>query len=215
VNTHMDADKMEIITERRIKSIFRAIVCLTAIAGTSLRIIISFASGWGAEVFLYFTVQSNIMVCVYLSAVILHEKKQQLFLPFIQGAIVLYILITGIVYNTMLAPGLEADGLNLIVLTINHSLTPILFFLDWFINRMKGRLEWKHLRLWLIYPLVYLFAGSIEGSLSGEFRYPFLDFLNQSLFYYSIQLCIVIFAFIIIGAGIIIIDKKLAYKSNE
>ena len=187
---------------------------MIALFGTLMRIVMSFYIGYGFPVFLFFTIQSNIMVCIFLTASLVNSKKQPTIHPAIHGAITLYILITGIIYNTLLAPGIEAEGLNLVILTINHTVTPILFFIDRLLNGQRGRLEWKNLALWLIYPIIYLAASSIEGGVTGEFRYPFLNFINQTPVFYFIQLAVVISAFVLIGSLIILLDKKLLNRQH-
>ncbi|MBI9106357.1 MAG: Pr6Pr family membrane protein [Spirochaetales bacterium] len=203
-------DDMKKISIVNIPVFFRIAVCLTALFGTIMRIVLSFYINPGIEVFLYFTIQSNIMVCAFLLIELFRDKKKKSPHPALQGGIVLYILITGIIYNTMLASGIQAEGINLIILTINHTLTPILFFIDWIISSRKGLLKWKHLLLWLIYPLAYLVAGSIEGAVKGQFRYPFLDFIHQKPAYFSLGLTVVISAFVLVGIFIILMDKKLS-----
>lgn len=174
----------------------------------------SFYIGYGFPVFLFFTIQSNIMVCTFLIVSLINSKNQLSIHPAVHGALTLYILITGIIYNTLLAPGIKAEGLNLTVLTINHTVTPILFFIDRLLSGHRGLLKWNHLPLWLIYPLIYLAASSIEGAVTGQFRYPFLNFTNQMATSYFIQLAVVIAAFALVGSLIILLDKKLQNRIN-
>ena len=197
----MDAD--------RVRHIFRFVVTLTAIFGTTARIILSFTIGFGFPIFLYFTIQSNIMVCIFLVINLVKSTKESSISSLLHGGILLYILITGIIFNIVLAPGIKTSGFNLVVVSINHTVTPILFLTEWLFTESHGRLKWRHLRIWLIYPALYLFASSVEGTVTDVFRYPFLDFLNQKPAAYFTGLAIIIAAFIAVSAVIVLTDKKL------
>ncbi len=192
----------------KLKIVFRTLVCLTAVTGTGLRILISFYIDFGFPIFLYFTVQSNIAVCAFLLVESLHHRRGQFFHPAVQPAVVLYILITGIVYNTMLAPGMEVTGINQVTIIINHTVTPLLFITDWLINSRHGGIKWKHYLLWMIYPIAYLIASSIIGALTNAFLYPFLDFLHQPPAFYTAGLIVVIGMFFAVGALLMLLDKK-------
>lgn len=77
-----------------------------------MRIVITFKMGYGFPVFFYFTVRSNLIVCIFLSV------------------------------------------------------TPVRFFIDW-LSMSHGKLQWRHYRLLMIYPIAYLCAASIEGLITG------------------------------------------------
>lgn len=192
-----------------LKQRFRVLVCLTALTGTTLRILISFYVGYGFPIFLYFTVQSNIAVCAFLLIELSHPRKRHFFHPAVQPAVVLYILITGIIFNTMLARGVNADGINQVIVIINHTVTPLLFFTDWLINSPHSGIKWKYYLFWIIYPLAYLTASSIAGAVTGVFLYPFLNFIKLPPALYAAGLAVVIGLFFAVGAILMLLDRKL------
>lgn len=219
--------------------IIRAAALASATLGTFSRLILSQAFSGGADVFGYFTVQSNIMVWLYLlaeTALLLHRRRKASvelrgaspaaalaassgegkpaggavsFLPSgIHGAVLLYILITGLVFNTMLAPSVNSSGYDFLVIHLNHSITPLLFFLDWLVNRPRCSHQWRQLGFWLIYPIGYALFASVEGAVSGSFRYFFLDFTQEPASY-LVQIISVVGIFVLAAWVIIFINRRL------
>lgn len=172
-----------------------------ALFGTFGRIIFSLRGEMGADVLFYFTIQSNLMVCLFLGLELL--DRDIITRPALQGAVLMYITITGLVYNILLAPGWEPSGMNLLISTINHSITPLLFVLDWILSQSYGSYRIRHLFYWLIYPFLYAVAASIEGALTGRFRYFFMDFVNQGRGEYLLMMLMVTMVFLFLGVVII------------
>ncbi len=200
---------------QRIAPALRVIALLVALVGTISRIIISLPGMGSLSIFFYFTVQSNLMVCAFLSAETIGKYRRKagsvrVFHPAVQGGVLLYILVTAIVYNLLLAGGMNARGYDLLVLNINHGITPLLFLLDWLLSQRRGSYRWKHLGYWLVYPIGYAVFASIEGYISGNFRYFFLDFVNQGTEAYLIQIGAVTLFFVLLASLIIIYNRNLA-----
>ncbi|MBF9016606.1 MULTISPECIES: Pr6Pr family membrane protein [unclassified Oceanispirochaeta] len=181
----------------RLQFIIRITAFIIALGGTFSRIFLSLNGDMGSNVFLYFTVQSNLIVCLYLGIEVLGRSKPMK--PAVQGGVLMYITITGLVYNILLAPGWHPEGIDLLITTINHTITPLLFLLDWILSQEYGTYRKKHLLYWLIYPLCYALFASIEGALTGDFRYFFMDFINQSTREYLLLMLMVILVFLFIG----------------
>ncbi len=199
------------------RKIIRLTATLSAVVGSALIIITSFRSGANLYILTYFTMQSNLLVSGFLLSEVFNLFQSGAYLPesgrfhpAIHGALTLYILITCLVYNSLLAPFMEFTGIDALSMIITHTVTPLLFITDYLINRRRGFISWNHLKLWLIYPAAYLVESLTEGAITGQFRYPFLDFLNQPFISFIIQLGIVIAAFIAVGAMLILIDKRSA-----
>jgi hypothetical protein len=189
----------------------------SALIGTVSRLVISLPGSSNASLLFYFTVQSNIMVCIYLGAEIIHRllrgpSAPPAFRPAVQGAVLLYILVTGIVYQLLLSGGIESGGYDLVVLNINHGLTPLLFLADWMVSQRRGDYRWAQLPLWLIYPVAYGIFASVEGSITGSFRYFFLDFVNQGITAYLIQIGGVTAFFIALSSLIILFNRRIATR---
>jgi len=200
--------------------VLRFFALTVALFGTITRIWLSTSAGFAVDIWLYFTIQSNLFVCVFLIIESIGLVNRRLFpggvLPSpIQGGILLYILITGIIFNTLLVPLMPIRNFDNLIGHVNHTITPVLFFLDWLLNQKKGSYRVHYLWLWIIYPLVYLIFGSIEGVLTGHFRYFFMDFINQSPQTFLSLIAIVIGFFMGVGGLIILGDRMLGRRFKK
>lgn len=126
----------------------------------------------------YFTIQSNILVAICSTAVLLApESKVGRFLGNIsfQTAVALYILIVGLTYNTVLRSIWKPEGWFIVANELLHVVVPVLFTAYWLFIVPKGALRWSSMRSWLIYPLVYLVYTIVRGVFVNWYPYPFLD----------------------------------------
>src|SRR6187200_1657449 len=86
--------------------------------------------------FSYFTIDTNILVALCFTFIVLGSKSR-LGKFFTKSstitALTVYIIIVGIVYNTILRLTWNPQGLQLVVDEILHSVIPVLFILFWVI----------------------------------------------------------------------------------
>ena len=128
--------------------------------------------------FAYFTINTNILVALCFTFIGLGSKTRTgrfFSRPSTVTAITAYIIIVGIVYNTILRSLWKPQGLQMIVDEILHSVTPLLFILFWVIFTPTEELKWKSAFSWLIYPLTYIFYALIVGAVTKFYPYLFVD----------------------------------------
>jgi len=120
-----------------------------------------------------FTYEVNLLAAAYfLWAVV--RPAAAVRLPGLRGAVVLYVVVAGVIWNlylTEMSMGYTVQNIML------HILSPILVGLDWLlIGRSQSRVTWWHPLAWLSYPLLYLVAILVYlNSERGRFLYYFLD----------------------------------------
>ena len=69
-------------------------------------------------------------------------------------AIAVYITIVGLVYNSILRFLWKPEDLQWIVDELIHSVIPLLFISFSLLILPKGKLHWKSVLAWLLYPLI-------------------------------------------------------------
>ncbi|THG34162.1 hypothetical protein E6C70_10120 [Glaciibacter flavus] len=125
----------------------------------------------------FFTMQSNIIaatVLVLAALATFSGRGQSSALQLARGFATTYIVIVGIVYNTLLA-GLEG-GVSLAWANwVLHVFFPLYAALDWIVFGDRYRLPWSRLWVVTVYPLVWLVVVIIRGATDGWVPYPFLD----------------------------------------
>ncbi|MHA2288123.1 MAG: Pr6Pr family membrane protein [Promethearchaeota archaeon] len=135
--------------------------------------------GWFNS-FKSFTMQSNLIVTVWLTLAIIWQNKPETLKKIsglLKGAFTIYITITLIFFAILLAPlytpppGWPAFS-NLVL----HYLTPIAFIIDWILTENKVRYQWKFLLYWIFtYPVGYLAFIFIHGAFTGNYIYFFFN----------------------------------------
>jgi len=123
----------------------------------------------------YFTIESNILAgIVLLASGLMPVARRPSWWEGLRGAATLYMVATGIVYNTLL---LDVDVGNLAswVNTVTHRVIPLVLLADWLIAPSRERLSRRTSLLWLAFPLLYCAYSLIRGPLVDFYPYPFLD----------------------------------------
>ncbi|MEO6314326.1 MAG: Pr6Pr family membrane protein [Chitinophagaceae bacterium] len=128
--------------------------------------------------FTYFTIQTNIIVAVCFTAILMNPNskigsffcRQQVI-----AAVTVYILIVGLIYNTILRFLWAPTGLQQLVDELLHTVIPVMAIVYWLLFAAKNALKWKHILSWLIYPFAYIFYVLLRGSVSGFYPYPFIN----------------------------------------
>lgn len=176
---------------------------------------------------LYFTIQSNLLLVfcmVYALWVTLQHRRP---VPLIKGATTVYISITGLVYNLILARTAGAPPVGSIIVPLIggtlsndllHIFVPLMAVLDWLFFDAHPALSWRYPLQWLIYPLAYEAFVLVRGLLvQGPFVYPYLHypypFLNvDKIGYAGVALNTLIYgvAFWLLGLAFVGVDRVLS-----
>ena len=132
-------------------------------------------TGDAVNFFFYFTDLSNLFgafVLLFGGAAALRGRTG---MPdAVRGAAALYLVITGLVYWTLLADQITAETIkwqNDVV----HGVMPVAVLLDWLLLPPATRLSRAAASRWLAFPLVYLAVSLIRGPLVQWWPYDFLD----------------------------------------
>ncbi|MFT3936081.1 MAG: Pr6Pr family membrane protein [Chitinophagaceae bacterium] len=165
--------------------------------------------------FTYFTIQTNLIVAIAFTSLLFSPSsavgrffdKQQT-----RAAITVYILVVGIIYNTILRFLWAPTGMQQLVDELLHSVIPLLAFLYWLIFSRKSTLKWTQVFTWLIYPLVYVICVLLRGAHSGFYPYPFINKTLLGLTKVMVNAVGITFVFLLICLLLVGIAKFLNKK---
>jgi len=158
---------------------YRLMAALLALS-TTLR---SIAGHWGMPTFhlgnflSYFTQLSNLYAAGVLCAGLwLATRPVSTRYESMRGAAVLYLLITAIVYELLLA---RIDALQHITPPYNnwvlHRIVPLVVLGDWLYVVPRSPIPWQSAASWLGFPVTYLAYTLIRGVWEDWYPYPFVD----------------------------------------
>jgi hypothetical protein len=126
----------------------------------------------------YFTILSNLAVAILaFSQLFFNQQDWALKLSHVkvQTAIAVYITITGLVYNLLLADTWEPQGIDILGDNLLHRVTPLLYVSFWFISVRGKPMNLAQTLPMLLFPVLYLVYWLIRGPVVGSYPYFFLD----------------------------------------
>jgi hypothetical protein len=169
------------------------------------------------QFFSYFTILSNIIAALCYSFRLASKEKDGGFWGSAktQGAVAVYILVVGIVYNLVLRFLWAPTGAQKWVDELLHLVVPLYFLVYWILFAPKTGLEWRNAGGWLIFPLVYLIYVLIRGAMTDLYPYPFLDAYNHGYQKVITSAVVILLLFLLLSITIIALAKKMAATERE
>lgn len=116
----------------------------------------------------------------------------------LRGAVVLYVMIAGVVWNLFLTEySMGYTGANILL----HVVVPLLALTDWLlVGRGQGQVHWWQPVAWLLYPAAYLaLALAVLNNMGRRAPYYFLD--PNSVGVPSVVLNVCVLAACVLGLG--------------
>jgi hypothetical protein len=141
------------------------------------------------EAVAYFTTQVNILAFLayfyYLIRLLFFKRKSRRSV-FVKQALLVYVLLTMIVYAFVIIPFIRNNDVNYQIGSIKdmliHFITPSLVFIDYLIFDAKGKFRKRNIISIFVFPLWYMafiyFYTQLGGrfTLSGESTFPYFFF---------------------------------------
>jgi len=163
----------------------------------------------------YFTILSNITVSIVMVMIVF--KPEVFALQNLKGRIwralrldsVLMIVITGIVYNLLLAEG-DKVGWDAVSNSLQHIINPIVTLLVFLLVGPRKILSFGTVADAMVLPILWAVVVLIRGSVISAYPYPFLDVISNGLGnVIAFILQIMVFA-LVISALLFVYEKVLA-----
>jgi len=167
--------------------------------------------------FSYFTIQSNLIVLIWLTISIIYnnkENKPRILGSIPRGAVTVYITVTFLIFAIILSPGYVPQGLALYTNIVSHYILPVAFIIDWIFTETENKYEWRYAVFWLIYPILYLIYTLVRGAITNFYPYFFLDLNVLSVIELVAYVIGLILLFLILG-GIYIFANRFQNKRKN
>lgn len=167
------------------------------------------------------TIWTNVLISVfYITLLAAPESRPGKFFakPVIQGGLLVYIFIVGLIYHLFLAHLWNPEGWDYISDQLLHTIVPILYIVFWIVFTQKGKLNYSDSFKWLIYPAVYIIYTLIRGAITNKYPYPFVDVAALGYGRALLNTAGIVAAYLFVGILLVFIDKNIfknADKSNK
>ena len=161
------------------------LVAVPALGGVLMELVVALVDGPGAagtmaerlvRLFSYFTILSNVGIGVVSVLLAVDPTRDGRLLRVAHLDALLCIVVTGIVYNTVLAGTVEgltqAGQLSNALL---HVASPVLAVVVWLLAGPRPRVDARTVGWSVVGPLAWIAYTFVRGGMVGWYPYPFLD----------------------------------------
>jgi hypothetical protein len=166
------------------------------------------------RLFSYFTIQSNLLVLALAISLVVAPGRDGRVWRVLQSDALLGIIITGLVFTTVLAGQVQHHGIGVWLNAAFHYFAPVWALAGWLLFGPRPRLDLATIGWMFAWPLLWLAYTFGHGAATGWYPYPFLD---VGVHGYGIALrnavAVVVLGLIIIGV-MRFIDRRLPVISR-
>ncbi|NLA11133.1 MAG: Pr6Pr family membrane protein [Firmicutes bacterium] len=202
--------------KNRLPAMLYRLALLAAVTAGLYLTMFGHGEGFNALSLRYFTIQSNILVALALLYFLLSPENGRIRI-IVRGSVLLSIIITGLVFHTLLVPqfgelfggGIDLSG------HLTHTIAPVGFLLDWLLFERKGLMQPADLPFWTLYPLLYWLFSIWQGAETGFYPYFFMDVSTLGYGGALLWLAALSAFFLIIGLLLLGIDRLLARPAGQ
>ncbi|MBY8915070.1 Pr6Pr family membrane protein [Nitratireductor sp. L1-7-SE] len=159
--------------------------------------------------FSYFTILTNILVVLVHLAALLGAPRF-FTQAWVRAGVAVSILLVTIVYWQLLSALWQPEGLFLLCDIALHYIAPVIYLVWWLTAGTDGSLSWRHLPLWLAYPLIYVAYVQVRAPIAGEVPYYFLDARLNGWPSVLVYLAAMLLTFAFLGRLAMLADRIIA-----
>lgn len=160
------------------------------------------AAGRIADFAMYFTHWSNALVAIVFALLAVRTRGRGRVVQVLLYDALLMIIVTGVVYNAILAPGAPAPhGWALVANTFAHQVTPILAVVVWAAVGPRGWLHRALIPAALVIPIVWIALTLARGAVIDAYPYGFINVVQLG---YPMALVNLV-AILLMGLGILVL----------
>ena len=124
----------------------------------------------------------------------------------LRGAVVLYVVIAGVVWNLFLTEySMGYTGANILL----HVVVPVLAVADWLlVGRGQGQVHWWQPVAWLLYPAAYLaLALAVLNNMGRRAPYYFLDPNSVGIPAVVLNVCVLAACVLALGYALLAVNR--------
>jgi hypothetical protein len=159
--------------------------------------------------FSYFTIQSNILALVGAVSLAIDPDRDGRLWRVVRLDGLLGIVITGVVYATLLSGLVALAGIDFLVNGAFHYFAPWWTLLGWLLFGPRPRIDWASVRWAFLWPVLWVAYAFLHGALSDWYPYPFLDVAEVGYPTALRNTGVVLLAAVLLALGLKALDGRL------
>ncbi|GAA4602634.1 hypothetical protein BJY16_004313 [Actinoplanes octamycinicus] len=161
------------------------------------------------RLFSYFTIQSNLLVLIAAVGLARDPGRDGRIWRVIRLDALLGIVITGIVYSTILAGQVELHGAAYLANLGFHYLSPWVALLGWLLFGPRPRIDARTLAWAAVWPALWIGYTLAHGAVTDWYPYPFTDVTTLGYGQVLINLSMVVLIAMLLGTLLRVLDPRL------
>lgn len=123
----------------------------------------------------YFTIQSNVLVCVGAARLALGHDLTSLAWRVVRLAGLVGTTVSGVVYVIALRPISDTEGWSAVSDAGLHYVTPVLAVIGWVVAGPRARIDRRVVLAMLVWPAAWFLWVLLVGAVTDYYPYPFID----------------------------------------
>ncbi|NIH78131.1 Pr6Pr family membrane protein [Amycolatopsis viridis] len=163
-----------------------------------------------ANVFAYFTIQSNLIVGATSLLLAIRPRWTSTAFRTLRLDGVLAIAVTGIVFHLALAGLHDLSGWAWLADFLLHTASPLLGVLGWLLFGPRGAVTPRIIGWSVVYPVAWLAFTLVRGAIDGFYPYPFIDVAALGYPRVAVNCLVIAALFLALAAGAMLLDRLLA-----
>ena len=125
--------------------------------------------------FSYFTVESNLLVLAVSARLAMRPERDSRWWRVLRLDALLGIVITGVVFDLVLAKIVHLTGLAHVVNVCFHYISPWMMLAGWLLFGPRPRISSATVGWAFVWPLLWIGYTFVHGAATGWYPYPFLN----------------------------------------
>jgi hypothetical protein len=185
------------------------IVQVAVAAGAKPPVRFDAATERALNVFVFFTIQSNLIVGGTSLLLVLEPKRSSTVFSTFRLIGVVAIAITGIVFHAVIAQTLDLESWPLVADRLLHLVVPVMGVLGWLMFGPRGLTNRRVMWLSLLFPVLWLAFTLIRGAIIDWYPYHFIDVVHLGYVRTVINCLWVALLTLAVAAGATALDRRL------
>jgi len=165
-----------------------------------------------ADTLSYFTIWSNIAVALAVTLLVLHPGKDTVARRVLRLSSLLMITVTAIVYQVVLAPGIDVEGWSLLTDPLLHAVTPLVTVVVWAVWGPRGWITARLVPVALAVPFLWIVWMLARGAVIDAYPYGFANVAELGYAVVARNLVLVLLFALTLAAAFWRLDVVLARR---